>query len=328
MRAIILEDSIERQREMQAALADRFPALPVEFFAAVRPMIERLEATGLYDVALLSLDHDLELLPDTDGGLIDPGTGVELADWLAAQPAVAPVIVHTTNTSGGDAMTAALEATGWEVARIVPYGGESWIREIWRPTARDLIVQRAPEMTLSQLGVKILQADVHTRRAIEWTLREMLLAAAQMLQDGASDGVLSLELLYSDERGRLRGVVGVGPMILQQYIGGTPLAVIQEVESAVGAGPISPTDQRLASELSGLSELLQEMKVGALQLDVIEPLAGYQAILLTAIKGEQATLAGPRSQSLLRELGALLALALAREISAAANLGRQRTRSS
>ncbi len=83
MRVVILEDSLDRQQEMRAALADRFPSLIVEFFAAVQPMIDRLQNTGLYDVVLFSLDHDLELIPAEEGPSVDPGTGVELADWLA-----------------------------------------------------------------------------------------------------------------------------------------------------------------------------------------------------------------------------------------------------
>src|SRR5437016_3936499 len=113
MRIIILEDNNERKQVMQAALADRFPRVVVEFFHAIPPMIDHLGATGLYDVTLVSLDHDLDILVGSDGTRTDPGTGVDAAVWLATQPAVAPVIVHMTNAIGGDKMMDLLAQSGW-----------------------------------------------------------------------------------------------------------------------------------------------------------------------------------------------------------------------
>jgi NAD+-processing family protein with receiver domain len=51
----------------------------------------------LAEVAPISLDHDLPLPIELDGRRSDPGTGRMVADYLAYQPPVCPVIVHSSN---------------------------------------------------------------------------------------------------------------------------------------------------------------------------------------------------------------------------------------
>ncbi len=221
-------------------------------------------------------------------------------------------------------MVEALESAGWGLARIVPYGGESWISEVWRATARDLIVQRAPDENLSRLGVKILQVKVRGRRSCEWALRELLVAAGQTLQNGSGDGLLSLELLYLDRRNQLRGIVGWGPPVLREFVGAIPVVIMEESNLAVGAGPVLPTDNGLES---GLSDLLQRQGVHEVQLEAIEPATGFQAILFMATRRQEDTLVGLRVQSVLRELVALLELVLAIEIGVPVESHRSRSRS-
>ncbi|WP_390457422.1 cyclic-phosphate processing receiver domain-containing protein [Planctomicrobium piriforme] len=102
-------------------------------------------AAGIEDVALISLDHDLELIPEPGGQLVDPGTGVEVSDWLAAQAPSCPVIIQTTNSRAGHQMEDSLRESGWTVQRIVPYSGADWIYEAWSRSVRDLIVNEIPK---------------------------------------------------------------------------------------------------------------------------------------------------------------------------------------
>jgi CheY-like chemotaxis protein len=98
MRALILEDNPERRAAMNERLADRFSFLQVAFFDSAKQMIESMTAGALNDVAVIAIDHDLDMLPGPDGNWIDPGTGLDVASWLSKRPRpVCPVVVHTTN---------------------------------------------------------------------------------------------------------------------------------------------------------------------------------------------------------------------------------------
>ena len=156
MHILILEDDADRREAMLDRLADRFPFYCVQVFDAVAPMVRRLESQGLDDVILMSLDHDLNLLPGADGEWIDPGTGLELADWLARQRPVCPVIVHTTNTQDGTRMQRVLEESGWRTSRVIPFDDLAWIDEDWIRVVRreivrcaDFSVRKSPEESLT-----------------------------------------------------------------------------------------------------------------------------------------------------------------------------------
>ena len=143
MRILVLEDDMSRRDAMQACLEDRFAQYPVDYFATAPEMIRALESLDLQNVILISLDHDLELLVHSDGTMIDSGDGVDVARWLSEREPTCPVIVHTTNTIGGDRMMALLDEAGWPVSRVVPYDDTRWIAERWRELVREAIVHGA-----------------------------------------------------------------------------------------------------------------------------------------------------------------------------------------
>src|SRR4051812_43312889 len=97
MKIVILEDNAERRDIMRACLADRFYSFDAHFFDDAGEMIRFLE-TQLFDTLVISLDNDLELKPTPDGRCTDPGEGRQVAEFLAQQTPVCPVIVATTNT--------------------------------------------------------------------------------------------------------------------------------------------------------------------------------------------------------------------------------------
>jgi hypothetical protein len=144
VRILILEDNEDRCIAMADRLGDRFGMYAVEFFITAGAMNDRIEAAPLDDVALICLDHDLERPPGADNTPVDPGTGVDVAKQLARHAPVCPVVLHTTNTHGGDTMRDALEAAGWMVLRVVPDGDLAWIDEKWFPAVRNAIVQELP----------------------------------------------------------------------------------------------------------------------------------------------------------------------------------------
>ena len=141
MRILILEDNAERQTEMALVLRDRFPQYPIEFFSSAPSFLQRMREGALADVALIGLDHDLEMIEgESDGDLIDPGSGMDIAHAIAAVSPGPPIVIHTTNRTAGDGMEEILRTAGWRVDRVVPYGNVDWVGEIWGRRVRDAIV--------------------------------------------------------------------------------------------------------------------------------------------------------------------------------------------
>jgi hypothetical protein len=146
MRAFILEDNRDRRVAMIGRLAERFPFLHVAFFDSSEKMINCMESDNLQDLAILSLDHDLEMIPGPEGDWIDPGTGLDVARWLSERKKpFCPVIVHTTNTRAGAKMMRLLEKAHWVSHRVVPHDDLGWIDEDWFRLARNAIVGFAPQ---------------------------------------------------------------------------------------------------------------------------------------------------------------------------------------
>lgn len=152
MTIAILEDNHDRQTAMRDCLEDRFPQYPLRFFATAAEMLRYLQLNR-DDILAVALDHDLEFIPGADERLFDPGTGRDVADYLASQPPMYPVVIHTTNCPAGAGMQQALQDAGWETICITPYGDLEWIPEVWFPAMRNAIVQTAvPKTHISATG--------------------------------------------------------------------------------------------------------------------------------------------------------------------------------
>lgn len=132
---VILEDNAERQRAMQGWLREHFYSFEAHFFAVASEIIDYLR-DHLSEAIAISLDHDLELLPGSDGSLVDPSTGREVAEFLATCSPVCPVIIHTTNSPAAVGMEMVLQEANWETRRVVPHDDLVWIEEDWFPALR------------------------------------------------------------------------------------------------------------------------------------------------------------------------------------------------
>lgn len=138
----ILEDNAERREAMERLLAMHFPGHSRQYFTSSSAMVDWLRV-NLSGVIFISLDHDLALLPGENGRMVDCGTGREVADFLATQPARCPVVIHSTNQPAAAGMEMVLADSGWSVEKISPYGDLEWIEETWFPVVRDQIVELA-----------------------------------------------------------------------------------------------------------------------------------------------------------------------------------------
>ena len=304
MRVVILEDNAEREEAMRACVADKFPAFSVEVFKAVRPFIERLSESGLYDVALISLDHDLEMIETADGRLLDPGTGVDAAGWLSTQPAITPVIVHTTNAAGGEQMVELLANGGWNLHKIVPYGDMEWIREHWRSVMRNMVVASVSDLDLSFHGVQISNCRLRHSRSVEWHLSELLKAANAAIK---SDDSLCLELGYSDRKGNWCGIAGAGVPVLRDYFGGTRFEFLEEIAAsqADSGGPVDVDCVKIGIDWTNE---LRRHGVRVLQAFGVRVQDAQDAVLFVA-GTNQNVLSTLQTQSKLRHLVSLLSMA-------------------
>lgn len=126
----ILEDDERRAEAMRQEIAQRFPSLDCIIFENAPDMNSWLK-DSLEKVTIMSLDHDLDSNSERSGKVFDPGVGRDVVDFLETQKPICPVIIHTTNSFGGDGMRYALEDAGWTVKRVVPFDDLSWIRDEW-----------------------------------------------------------------------------------------------------------------------------------------------------------------------------------------------------
>lgn len=139
MKIAILEDNLDRQVVMRRCLVDRFYTFDAHFFDESGDMIRFLR-DHLAETVVIALDNDLELKPGPHGRFIDPGSGVEVAEYLAGREAVCPVIIHTTNTTAAETMQTVLRAAGWKTRRVVPFDDTAWIEAEWFFAMRRAIV--------------------------------------------------------------------------------------------------------------------------------------------------------------------------------------------
>lgn len=126
----ILDDEKDRLDAMLAHLHKRYPRLEVATFLNAPEMIAGLR--HLWDrLALICLDHDLGPCIQQHGRIFDPGTGRDVANCLATNSPVCPIIVHTTNTYARPGMLEVLTEAKWQVSYVSPYADVLWIREVW-----------------------------------------------------------------------------------------------------------------------------------------------------------------------------------------------------
>src|SRR5262245_4152425 len=127
---VILEDNADRREAMQCCLAARLQEFEASFFDEPAAMVGFL-SDHLLDVAVICLDHDLDLKLGPESRLIDPGTGREVADFLAGQTPVCPVVIHTSNSAAAVGMEMVLREARWKTRRVIPCHDVEWIPTQW-----------------------------------------------------------------------------------------------------------------------------------------------------------------------------------------------------
>ena len=128
-------------------ISDSLPMFGVSFFETSDSIISALKSVDYRDVALISLDNDLDPIV-VNGRVLDAGDGVAVARFLVNRASdgfgdiahTPPVIIHTTNEQAADAMQDLFTTARWQFDRVIPYGAESWVGEVWIQRVRSMII--------------------------------------------------------------------------------------------------------------------------------------------------------------------------------------------
>jgi ADP-ribosylglycohydrolase len=132
---LILEDNDERITAFTDAVPILMPGCQLRVWRDAPSFIAEAEE-WFPRAALISLDHDLNPQP---GGSADPGTGLEVARFLADYLPVCPVIVHSSNTDRAWSMHNELRFAGWQPERIGPMDNHSRIGSFWLRKAAEML---------------------------------------------------------------------------------------------------------------------------------------------------------------------------------------------
>jgi ADP-ribosylglycohydrolase len=131
---LILEDNDDRIAGFEAAVTKLGNGFDLKIWRDAPSMIAECEAF-FATTALISLDHDLNPQP---GATADPGTGLDVAQFLAACRPVCPLIIHSTNADRAYSMHNELRFADWIAERVGPIGTD-WIETLWLPKAREFM---------------------------------------------------------------------------------------------------------------------------------------------------------------------------------------------
>jgi len=131
---LILEDEEQRIAKFLFAVQKLAKNLEVHIWreaplmiAECRPFLETCQ--------LISLDHDLNPVA---GVSRDPGTGLDVARFLAEARPNCPIIIHTSNVEARWSMHNEFRFVNIH-AEIVGPIGDNWIDESWLPRATSLL---------------------------------------------------------------------------------------------------------------------------------------------------------------------------------------------
>ena len=133
---LILEDNDDRIAAFRRAVTSLGSDFDLKVWRDAHSMCEECDAYFPH-AALISLDHDLNPMP---GVTTDPGTGLEVAQFLGDFLPVCPVLIHSSNTDRVYSMQNELRFAGWLVDRVGPIGTD-WVETSWLRSVRGLLAE-------------------------------------------------------------------------------------------------------------------------------------------------------------------------------------------
>lgn len=131
---LILEDNDQRIAAFQKAVAALGDDFELKVWRDAPSMMAECESF-FPTTALISLDHDLN---PQSGAMTDPGTGLDVAKFLAECRPVCPLIIHSTNADRAHSMHNELRFADWFAERVGPMGND-WVEKLWLRKAREFL---------------------------------------------------------------------------------------------------------------------------------------------------------------------------------------------
>jgi ADP-ribosylglycohydrolase len=132
---LILEDSEDRIIGFERAVAALGDGFELKIWRDAPSMITECEQ-HFSSAALISLDYHLKRRP----GMADPGTGLDMTQFLADFLPSCPVLIHTSNSDRGWSMRNELRFAGWTADRVEPSVSD-WIERRWLRRVRELLAE-------------------------------------------------------------------------------------------------------------------------------------------------------------------------------------------
>jgi ADP-ribosylglycohydrolase len=131
---LMLEDNADRIDGFHKAIARLAGGFELKVWRDAHSMMA--ECAEFFPTAwVICLDHDLNPQP---GVTADPGTGVDVAKFLADFLPVCPVLIHSTNADRVYSMMNEFRFAGWTVDRVGPLGSD-WIETTWLRRMNELL---------------------------------------------------------------------------------------------------------------------------------------------------------------------------------------------
>jgi hypothetical protein len=131
---LILEDNEDRIKNFRFAVKSLGENLTLRIWFDAPTMIAEMSSV-LNQACLISLDHDLNPQPDVR---TDPGTGLEVAEFIAKHSPICPVLIHSTNHEKAWSMHNEFRFAGGQVDRVGPIG-DDWVQCLWLPKVKALL---------------------------------------------------------------------------------------------------------------------------------------------------------------------------------------------
>jgi ADP-ribosylglycohydrolase len=141
---LILEDNEDRIAGFERAISELGNDFELKLWRDAPSMIAECEQF-FPSAALISLDHDLNPQP---GATTDPGTGMDLAIFLADFLPVCPVLIHSSNTDRAYSMLNELRFAGWIADRVGPLATQ-WIGTAWLKRMRQMMSEHPNSWTVN-----------------------------------------------------------------------------------------------------------------------------------------------------------------------------------
>ena len=139
---LVLESNPVHGATMHAALEPHGLTDVTNFFDNSPDAISWL-SRNLMHCGVISLNHDLGPERIRDERMFDPGTGRDVANYLAERTPVCSVILHTDNFFIRPRMQSILDGGGWVHTYVSPRNGDHWVGKDWLPCVLRLLCPQA-----------------------------------------------------------------------------------------------------------------------------------------------------------------------------------------